>query len=96
MAIGATEVEEDGATVRLLPFPQVLEGLHPSVQCTRRELIALPTKIRPLHREVTPEDQIEAIDQQPAHDGSVARPGRTIEKKAGPPNGGPVISEARG
>ena len=66
------------------------------MQCTRRELIALPTKIRPLHREVTPEDQIEAIDQQPAHDGSVARPGRTIEKKAGPPNGGPVISEALG
>jgi hypothetical protein len=61
------------------------------VQGARRKLVALPTEIGSLHREVAPEDQIEAVDQQPAHMGSVAGHGETIEKKAGPPNGGPVI-----
>ena len=91
MAVGTAEVEEDGAAIGLLPLPQVLERLHPAVQGARRKLVALPAEVRPLHREVAPEDQIEAVDQQPAHGISVARPGVAIEKKAGPPNGGPVI-----
>jgi hypothetical protein len=54
-------------------------------------LVGLPAEVGPFHREVAPEDQIEAIDQQPAHGNTIAEHGETIEKKAGPPNGGPVI-----
>ena len=96
VAVRATEVEEDRTAVRLLPVPEILEGLHPTMQGPRGELVDLATEVGPLHREVAPKDQIEAVDQQPAHGSSVARPGRTIEKKAGPPNGGPVINEAGG
>ena len=90
VTVRSAEVEEDGATVRLLPFPEVQEGLHPAVQRARGELVGLPAEVGALHREVTAEDQIEPVDEQPAHGRIVAPPIGSIEKKAGPPCGGPV------
>ena len=101
VAIGATEVEEHGAAVRLLGSPEVEQGLHPAVQGAGGELVGGSPQVGALHREVATEDQVEAIDEQPAHAGSFRTPPRASSQKAasnptkeaGPPSGGPESAE---
>jgi len=82
VSVRAAEIEEYRAALRLLGGPQVEQGLHPAMQGPGRELVGGTPQVGALHREVAAEDQVEAVDEQPAHARSFPTPPRASSQKA--------------